>query len=153
MRFSRVFIVTATLLAVLLTAWGTPAQEPVPPAPAEPATEPAPAPAPPPLPPAAAAHGRIGGKVVGKDGKTPVAGAVVRLSHLRTGGMFASPPTEAKGTFELTQVPYGYVDLMVETAEGGFVGSKVLNVVPDGKQSVTLVLTRNEEMPQDWWAG
>jgi hypothetical protein len=146
MRSSPARIVTAILLAVLLTAWGTPAQEPVPPVPGEPP------PTSVPLDPAAG-EGRIVGKVVGKDGKAPVAGAVVRTSHLRTGGTLASAPTDSRGNFELTHVPYGYVDLVVETPDGGFVVSRVLNVAPDRTQSVTLVLTRNEDVPQDWWAG
>jgi len=93
------------------------------------------------------------GRVLGHDGKTPVAGAVVRVSHLRTAQVLASSPTDARGDFSLTAVPYGYLDLVVEAPEGGYIASKVLNLGPEGHLSVTLVLTRNEDMPQGWWTG
>jgi hypothetical protein len=130
----------AAILAVSLTA----AQQP----PAEPEA------AAPPRPPATEQpQGRLEGTVLAKDGKTTVAGAVVRVSHLRTGTKVDAPPTNARGEFALGEVPYGYLDLVVETAEGGFVASQVINVPPDSKVSVTLVLMKNEEMPQEWWAG
>jgi hypothetical protein len=91
--------------------------------------------------------------VLGHDGKTPVAGAVVRVSHLRTAQTLASPPTDAHGNFALSEIPYGYLDLLVETPEGGYMASKVLNLGPEGRLSVTLVLTKNEDMPQGWWSG
>jgi hypothetical protein len=142
MKRSPLRIATTALLAVLWTAPpGFLAQEPAPPAPAEPGSH------------AAAARGRITGKVLAKDGKTPVAGAIVRAAHLRTGEAIASAPTDAKGEFVLDAIPYGYVDLAVETSEGGFIASQVLNVPPDGRLSVTLSLTRNEELPEGWWAG
>jgi len=36
---------------------------------------------------------------------------------------------------------------------GGYVASKVLNLGPEGRLSITLVLTKNEDMPQGWWTG
>jgi hypothetical protein len=105
-------------------------------------------------PPAAAAgvRGRISGKVVGKNG-TAVAGAVVRVAHLRTGTSVRSAPTDGKGAFAVDAIPYGYVDLVVETSDGTFLASQVVNVPPDGRLNVTLALTRNEDLPQGWWAG
>jgi hypothetical protein len=91
--------------------------------------------------------------VLAHDGRTPVAGAVVHVSHLRTAQTLAASPTDAKGHFALTGIPYGYLDVVVETPEGGFVASKVLNLGPEGRLSVTLVLTKNEDMPQGWWTG
>jgi hypothetical protein len=95
----------------------------------------------------------VQGRVLAHDGKTPVAGAVVRVSHLRTAQTLASSPTDAKGGFAMAGIPYGYLDLVVETPEGGYVASKVLNLGPEGRLSVTLVLTKNEDMPQGWWTG
>ena len=141
MRRSLLRVPIGALLAVSLTA----AQQP--PAEAETETQAAPR-----LPATEQPQGRIRGKVLAKDVKTTVAGAVVRVSHLRTGTTLAAT-TDTRGAFEVSQVPYGYVDLVVETMEGAFVGSQVLNVPPDGQVSVTLVLMKNEEMPQDWWVG
>lgn len=131
-------LVLATLFAVLFTA-APPviAQEPESPPAATPSVS----------------KGRVSGHVVAKDGRTPVAGAVVRASHLRTGQAIASAPTDARGGFAMEGIPYGYVDLTVQTSEGGFVASQVLNVPPDGHLSVTLALTRNEDLPQGWWSG
>jgi hypothetical protein len=134
----------ALLLAVLLTApsVGLRAQEPTP---APPAASPAPT--------APVARGRILGKVLAKDGKTPVVGAIVRASHLRTAEVVASAPTDRGGDFALDSIAYGYVDLTVETPEGAFVASQVVSVPPDGSLALTLVLQRNEELPQGWWSG
>jgi hypothetical protein len=106
-------------------------------------------------PPLAApeARGRLGGRVLGKDARTPVTGATVRAANLRTGTSVASAPTDAKGGFAIEGLPYGYVDLVVETAEGSYTASQVLNVPPDGRLQVTLALTRTEELPQGWWSG
>lgn len=98
-------------------------------------------------------RGSLQGQVLAHDGKTPVAGAVVRVSHLRTAQTLAASPTNAHGNFSLTGIPYGYLDLVVETPEGGYVASKVLNLGPEGRLSATLVLTKNEDMPQGWWTG
>jgi len=135
MQLSPVRVPMAAILAVLLTA-GVPlrAQQP-------------------PEPTASAARGTVRGRVLGHDGKSPVAGAVVKVSHLRTAQSLASSPTDAHGGFELIQIPYGYLDLVVETPEGGYVASKVLNLGPEGRLSITLVLTKNEDMPQGWWTG
>ena len=134
MRFSHFLVPLAVVLAVLLTAAS----------PLHAQQDPA---------PTSEARGTLRGRVLGHDGKTPVAGAVVRVSHLRTSQTLASPPTDARGDFALAQIPYGTLDLVVEVPEGGYVASKVLNLRPEGHLSVTLVLTRNEDMPQGWWTG
>ena len=58
------------------------------------------------------------GQVLGHDGKTPVAGALVRVSHLRTAQTLSASPTDARGHFALTGIPYGYLDVVVETPGG-----------------------------------
>ena len=136
MQFPSLRVPMAAFLAVLLAA-GIPLR-------AQQATEPT---------PTSDGRGSLRGRVLGHDGKTPVAGAVVKVSHLRTAQALASSPTDARGGFELTQIPYGYLDLVVDTPEGGYVASKVLNLGPEGRLSVTLVLTKNEDMPQGWWTG
>jgi len=136
----------AALLAVVLTAApALRAQQPPEPGPTPPTA--------PVAPESAEARGSLTGRVLAHDGRKPVAGAVVRVSHLRTAQTLASAPTDARGQFELKQIPYGYLDLVVEAPEGGYVASKVLNLGPEGRLSVTLVLTRNEDMPQSWWEG
>jgi len=135
MQLSPVRVPLAVALAVLLTA--------TPPMHAQQADE----------PPPSEGRGSLQGQVLGHDGKTPVAGALVRVSHLRTAQTLSASPTDPRGHFALTGIPYGYLDVVVETPEGGFVASKVLNLGPEGRLSVTLVLTKNEDMPQGWWTG
>ena len=145
MKLPRVRVPMAAVLAVLLTA-GPLLRAQQSPEPAPPET--------PAVPPASAeARGALRGRVLGHDGKTAAAGAVVRVSNLRTAQMLASAPADGRGNFELTQIPYGYLDLVVEAQDGLYVASKVLNVGPEGRLTVTLVLTRNDDMPQGWWAG
>ena len=147
MQRSPVRVPVALALAVLLTAGlPLPAQQAPPEAPPE-------APPAPPVSATSEGRGSLEGRVLAHDGKTPVSAAVVRVSHLRTAQTLASSPTDAHGAFALTQIPYGYLDLVVETPEGGYVASKVVNLGPEGHVSVTLVLTKNEDMPQGWWAG
>ena len=94
--------------------------------------------------------GRIRGKISKADGNSPVAGAVVTAFHLETGGGFASKPTGGDGEFEITGVPFGYVDIAVDSAGGVFVGSEVVNVPPAGKVVVRLILTPYADRSPAW---
>jgi hypothetical protein len=103
--------------------------------------------------PRATPRSRIVGKVLERDGKTPVAGAIVRADHLRTGDAFTGAPSGKDGSYALDDLPYGYVDLTVETGDGTYVADQVVNVPPSGKVAVTFALSRNEQLPQGWWTG
>lgn len=92
------------------------------------------------------------GKVLGKDGKTPMEGVVVHAYHLETERNYVSGPTNSKGEYEITELPHGYVDLAVETPDGVFVGNQVVNLAPAGKAVVTFTLIGYEDRPRDWWA-
>ena len=97
------------------------------------------APSPPPAAPAAG-PAQIEGKVVARDGRAGVAGAVVRASHLRTGRSFASSPSRADGEFTIEGLPYGYVEIAVETPQGVFRGDQVVDVPPSGEVTIGLTL-------------
>ena len=97
--------------------------------------------------------GRVKAKVLKSDGKTAIAGATVRAYHLDSGRTYPSAPTNAKGECEITGLPYGYLDLMVETGEGTFVGSQVVNISPAGTAVVSLTVTKYEERTPAWWSG
>ncbi|NIM01264.1 MAG: hypothetical protein GTO30_10435 [Acidobacteria bacterium] len=76
----------------------------------------------------------IRGKVFGADGK-PLDGAQVLAYHLATEETF-SATTDGKGEFVLADLPYGYFDLAIRTAEGLYVADQVANVSPTGKNMV-----------------
>lgn len=109
--------------------------------------------APTPGDPALEGTGRIHGKILASDGKTPVTGAVVHACYLDDERAFSSQPSGGSGEFEMEALPHGYVDLAVETPAGIFVANQVLNVTPGGKLGVQFMLTKYEERPADWWSG
>lgn len=80
------------------------------------------------------------GKIEGADGKA-VEGARVLVYHLSTEELFTSEPTGGNGDFKLTELPYGYFDVAVETPEGVFVADQVINLPPSGKATASLKLT------------
>ncbi|MBZ5639395.1 MAG: hypothetical protein LAO51_11670 [Acidobacteriia bacterium] len=97
--------------------------------------------------------GRLKAKVLGSDGKTPIAGAIVRGYHLDGGKVYSSLPTGAKGECELAGIPFGYVDIYIETKDGTFVGNQVVNVPPGGTVALSYTLTRYAERDLAWWNG
>jgi len=90
--------------------------------------------------------GRIVGKVLAANRKTPVEGATVLAYHLSSEQIFRSSPTTSKARYEIPGLPYGYFDIAVETPEGLFVGEQVVNLAPAAKTDVTVALTRTEEL-------
>ena len=91
--------------------------------------------------PATTADGRsqLTGRVVRADG-TAMGGATVVAYHLASERVFESAPTDAKGRYSLTGLPYGYFDVAVRTGDGLFVADVVVNVPPSGKSVVALQL-------------
>ena len=79
------------------------------------------------------------GGVNGPDG-SPLAGATVVAYHLSSERVFRSAPTDGKGQFTMTGLPYGYFDVAVETGSGLFVADVVINAAPSGKTAVKFEL-------------
>lgn len=97
--------------------------------------------------------GVIKGKVFMTNEKTPVEGAVVHAYHLGSQQVFSSGPTDAKGRYEMGNLPFGYADLFVETPEGVFVANQVVSVPPAAKFNLTFVLSTSEDKTKEWWTG
>ncbi len=97
--------------------------------------------------------GRLRAKIFGSNGKTPIAGAVLRAYHLDSGKVYSSGPSSSRGECELRGLPYGYLDIAVETKEGTFVGNQVVNVPPSGNVVVSFTLTKYAERTPAWWSG
>ena len=106
------------------------------------------APAVPPVPSGAA---KLEGRIFLRDGKTPVPGAIVRVCYLEGGAVRASAATSHKGEYEIPALPHGYADLNVETPDGAFLASQVVNLLPAGKLVVDLALVKYTERPATWW--
>jgi len=84
------------------------------------------------------------GKIQSADGKA-VEGARVLVYHLSTEALFTSEPTGRGGDFKLSELPYGYFDVAVETPEGIYVADQVVNLPPSGKATASLSLTQFED--------
>ena len=97
--------------------------------------------------------GRLQIRVLGSDGKTALPAAVVRAYHLESGRIFESARTGSNGECGIADLPYGYFDLSVETQDGIFVGSQVLNVPPSRSVSVSVSVSAYGDKPSAWWNG
>jgi len=84
--------------------------------------------------------GSLAGFIYGKDMKTPVAGAVVKIRNLGDQKELASQPTDANGMYTIPGIPEGRYILGVTSAEGNFDFDYALSVKGSemGKLSVAL---------------
>jgi hypothetical protein len=96
--------------------------------------------------------GRLEGRVLRSDGKTPVSNAVVRACYLEGERVLASAPTGSRGQYQLGSLPPGYADLLVETPEGVFLANQVVQFHPDKKLLMNFVLAKFSEHPASWGA-
>jgi hypothetical protein len=127
------------VLAAALAPGGVPAQEPAPTSEAE-ITGPLPA------------AGGLEGRVLGLDGKTPIAGAVVYAYHLDSDSVYASGDTDRKGRYTISDLPLGWFDLFVRTETGVFVADHVVNVPPKSEVSASFTLTDYGD-DSTWFSG
>ena len=95
---------------------------------------------------------RIRARITAADGKKAVADAVLKAFALDTGKIHASAPSTEKGECVLEGLPYGYLDLAVETKEGHYVGKQVVNVPPRGTLSLIVSLTGSAGAEPTWGA-
>lgn len=96
-------------------------------------------------------HGALRGKIFLEDQKTPAAGATVRAVHLDTNETFEGPLTSADGKYEVTGLPYGYYNLIVETSDGLYLSNRILNVPPEKKVEASFALTESRPDEKEWW--
>jgi hypothetical protein len=69
---------------------------------------------------AAAEKGALSGFVFGKDMRTPVAGAVIKIRSLADQKELASPPTDMNGMFTIPDIPEGRYILGVTSGKSDF---------------------------------
>jgi len=96
----------------------------------------------------------MGSTLIGKittETKDLVAGATVIAYRLSTGNFVRSDPTRDTGRFEMAGLDPGYYDLWIETTEGLFVVTRVVNLTPNGKIAVNLRLLTTVPSGQGPW--
>jgi len=84
---------------------------------------------------------RLGGKVLGPDGVTPVAGAVVVFKERRDGRTYISEPTEKDGTYRVSGIPDGEYLLTIRTDAGEFEISKSVEIQGGQPTTLTVMIT------------
>ena len=83
---------------------------------------------------------QLEGQIRGPDGKA-VRGAVVAVRSLDAESSWQSPPSDSRGRFHVKAIPYGWVDLVVTTGKGQFLGDQAINLPPGTKVQVREKLT------------
>ncbi len=107
-----------------------------------------PAPSPPVDPAPIAGTARIDGRVLQADGKTPEAGAVIRVCSLETDTAVGSAVADGKGEFHLEGLGHGFVEIVVSAADVVFAGNQVVQLAPEERKSLELVLVPTPEAPR-----
>ncbi len=74
--------------------------------------------------------GRIEGRILMPDGKTPAAGAVLTAIHLVSGRTFPAGPTSESGSYRIDNLPYGYFEFAVESGGTLFAVTRPLDLPP-----------------------
>jgi len=64
----------------------------------------------------------------------------------------SSQPTDRRGRFSLTGLPYGWAEVLIAATQGGFVGDQAINLPPGAKVAVKLTLVSLADRPDSWWA-
>ncbi len=94
----------------------------------------------------------IRGVVFSGERQTIVAGARVYAVHLDTKQVFQSSPSNDKGEYDLTGLPYGYYDLAVETSDGLFLANRVINAPAGERVEMSMILGPPQPEDTEWWS-
>jgi hypothetical protein len=85
-------------------------------------------------------RGHLVGTIFARDGKTPVAGAVVRLKNITSGAVSAADPTDAQGYFRLENLSKGIYQFGITTPEGDFNSSELIGILANETTRISLAL-------------
>lgn len=89
----------------------------------------------------AAGKGSLTGNIFGRDMRTPVAKAVVRLRARENKAEYKSGPTDADGLYSLKDLPAGRYILGISTAEGDYNFGYEMQIKADAVAKLALALT------------
>ncbi len=84
--------------------------------------------------------GNLVGFVYGKDGKTPLEGAVVMLKNVKTSEVYKSEPTGKAGEFRVTNVPEGVYVVGISVGEEGYNSAGAVKVAAGKTETVSFSL-------------
>ena len=90
-------------------------------------------------------HGVIRGVLYAADENTPLADARVIAVNVRTGAQYPSNPTTQNGTYEVTDLPGGTYDLVVEVAGGIFIADNLVDLASN--EALSLSYTVQPQRP------
>jgi hypothetical protein len=85
--------------------------------------------------------GSLAGQVYGKDGITPVEGALVRIKNVEDGTLYQSSESDSQGEFKISRIKEGIYVAGITTSEGNFNFTNLIGIKKgkDAKISFSLV--------------
>lgn len=93
---------------------------------------------------------RLEGRVLDPEGK-PARGVTVMVRSMEGDRSWTSQPSDGRGRFRIDALPYGWVDLVVKTEKGEFLGDQAINLPPGSKVIVSFNLLETADKPASWW--
>jgi hypothetical protein len=87
-----------------------------------------------------AGKGNLVGFVFGRDGSTPVAGAVVVVKNLTTGAVTEAAGSDELGLFKVTGLDAGLYALGVKSASGSYNSQDFFGVTPEKTAKISIAL-------------
>jgi len=90
--------------------------------------------------------GNLAGFVFGRDGSTPVAGAVVVVKNVSTGAMTESGASDDLGVFRLVGLDVGIYALGVKSAAGNYNSQEFFGVAAQQTSKLTIALNPYDAM-------
>jgi len=89
-------------------------------------------------------RGNLIGFVYEKDGKTPIAGAVVKLKNISTAAFYESGPTNTQGMFRIDGLSKGIYTFGITTSQGDFNSNELIGILEDETTKVSISLSLYE---------
>jgi hypothetical protein len=89
-------------------------------------------------------RGNLVGQVFDRDGRTPVAGAVVRLRNITSGAIYESPAADGQGRFRIDLLAKGIYTYGISAAAGDFNSNELIGILANETTKVSISLNPYE---------
>lgn len=90
----------------------------------------------------------ISGRILLSEGKTPVAGAIVKAAEIESKTIYESTPTAENGSYELSGLVEGRYDIAVQLGNGLYVVNRILSVAENESYALSLALQEKKEQEE-----